>query len=206
MRIEDLTVEDFIIENKIIEQQIVLDSNIEMKFYSTYEEVMENLDLLRIVGHCNNQNRNDDKFPVFKSTRSIISRIISSSSNVAYMGRSGPANLILIGVKIAEAFHEHNMFDRLNQESDVRISKELDPYEALCCKFFEKEFTNPPRWGQPHIGLFNPFYQFSGFTGKMESDIKAIERDNKIDEILGIDEIVKPETFLDKIKKILSRW
>ena len=192
MRIEDLTIEDFIIENKVIEQQIVLDSNIEMKFYSTYEEVMEDLDLLRIVGHCNNQNRNDDKFPIFKTTRSIISRIISSSSNVAYMGRSGPANLILVGIKIAEALHEHNMFDRLNQESDVRIIDEIDPYEVLCCKFFEKGFINPPRWGQPNIGLFNSFHQFSGFTGKMSEEyIKEIKE-------------IKTD-LMSKIKKIFKK-
>ena len=167
MKVEDLTVDDFIIDNKVIEHEIILENVFNVKFYSSLEEILEDLNLLRVVGHCNNQNRNDEQFPIFKTTRHIIHRIISSSSNVAYMGRSGPANIILIGSKIAEALYEHNMFDRLNSESNVQIIEELDPYEVLCCKLFEKNFINPPRWGQPSIGLFNSFHQFSGFTGKM---------------------------------------
>ena len=139
MRIE-LTIEDFIIDNKVIEHEVILENVFTVKFYSSFEEIMEDLNLLRVVGHCNNQNRNDENFPVFKTTRSIIHRIISSSSNVAYMGRSGPANEILVGTKIVEALHEHNMFDRLNSESTIRIIEEMDPYEVLCCKLFEKDF------------------------------------------------------------------
>lgn len=198
MKIADLTVNDFIINNRIIEQPIILDISMKMKFYSSYEEVMEDLDLLRIVGHCNNQNRGDENFPVFKTTKSIVHRTISSSSNVAYMGRSGPANLILIGSKIAEAFYEHDVFYRFAMEGKIEIIDKFDPYEVLCCRLFEKDFSvkHP----------LNPFYQFSGFTGIMTSDVKAIERDDKIDEILDINEIVKPEKFLDKIKNILNRW
>ena len=198
MKIADLTIEDFIIDNKVIEQQIVIDKTINMKFYSTYDEVMEDLDLLRVIGHSNSQLRGDNGFPIFKNKKAIFHRIISASTNISTIGRYGPGNLYLVGPEVWKIIVELG-YESIDDFAP-KLCENLEPYEVLCCRLFsEKELQH--EYVKLHV---SPYYQFSGFTARLETHILADKRDTTINDILDIEEIIIKETFKDKIKKILG--
>jgi hypothetical protein len=211
MKIADLTIEDFIIDNKVIEQQIVIDKTINMKFYSTYDEVMEDLDLLRVIGHSNSQLREDNGFPIFKNKKGIFHRMVSASTNIAVAGRCGPGNLYLVGTEVWKIIVELG-YEYIDDFA-TRLCEKLEPYEVLCCRLFPKDWINPKAKifdknykviDSDNEYFFKPYYQFSGFTARLETHILADKRDATINDILDIEEIIIKETFKDKIKKILG--
>lgn len=212
-----MKIEDFIIENKIVEQQSVIEQVIDLDYYTSVDDIMKDLDILRRIAHSNSQNRGgNDGFPLCKSQRSMCHRLISSMSNVAYMGRWAPANFVLVGKKLGEYLIEYGMYDRILNgvetiagytKANTIISDRLDPHEAFCCKIFTKEEKENnenyikeayKKYGPDWVkDMYVPYYQFSGFTATLVPSEKEPHD-------ISIRKVIKNK-IKNRIKKIFKR-
>jgi hypothetical protein len=148
-------------KQKIIEEQFIEEFILQMKLYSSIEEVMEDLQILRKLGYQNSQNRGDGGFPIFKNRKQVISRMFSSSSNIASIGRIGPGNVYLVGKDVWDILAEYNITNM--EHYTIKLCEKLEPLEVLCCRLFKSEDIEKYKNFRFPIEK-----QFSGFIAKIE--------------------------------------
>ena len=149
-----------------------------LQLYSNVDVIINDIDVLFMIGYENNQNRGNENHCIAKTKRHLFHRIISASTNVAYMGRIGPATNIIIGPDTESILKELDQYDRLNSESKISVVDSMLGKVLCCRRFHEDDIKNDksrPYFNSNVLGwdIGSPKiirqYQFSGFTFELQT-------------------------------------